>query len=127
MILPEYLETVFLAETPHGGWPQLFHIITAWNPGKILDEVTNKTADESLRTLLNREGSRCFRVTGCSPDLKHQEPGWGVAGLSRSRAVDIANEYQQNALFEISAGRINIVGCQSQTVQQVGIWAERCR
>jgi hypothetical protein len=32
MIHPEYLETVFLAETPPQGWPERFRIITAFNP-----------------------------------------------------------------------------------------------
>ena len=65
MILPEYLSTFFLAESPAGGWPESFHIITAHNPGIIVGAETNAAADEELRKELNRVGSRCFRITGC--------------------------------------------------------------
>ena len=102
MILPEYLQTVFLAQTPAGGWPSLFHIITGYNPGEFVGDEINAKADEALRKELNLAGSRCFRVIGCSPDLKHQEQGWGVAGQSEERALAIGRQYGQNAIFEVS-------------------------
>jgi len=125
MILSEYLSTFFLAESPGGGWPESFHIITAHNPGIIVGSEANTTADEELRKELNRVGSRCFRITGCSPDLKHREEGWGVAGLSREEALAIGRRYGQNAIFEITAGILSVIGCLSEESVRVDEWEKR--
>ncbi len=125
MILPEYLSTCFLAETPSGGWPHNFHIITAHNPGVIVGADINAKADEELRRELNLAGSRCFRITGCSPDLKHQEQGWGVAGLSEEKAIAIGRQYGQNAIFEVSAGMLSVIGCISGEKMRVENWEKR--
>jgi hypothetical protein len=125
MILHEYLQTVFLAQTPVGGWPALFHIITAYNPGKFVGDEINAKADEALRKELNLAGSRCFRITGCSPDLKHQEQGWGVAGLSLDMALELGRQYGQNAIFEVSGGVLSVIGCLSGERVRVESWEER--
>ena len=125
MILPEYLSTHFLADTPSGGWPQSFHIITAFNPGKIVGAEINAKADEELRKKLNIAGSRCFRITGASLDLKHQEQGWGVAGLSEERALGIGRRYGQNAIFEITTGVLSVIGCLSGEKVRVDNWDQR--
>jgi len=125
MILPEYLSTYFLADTPSGGWPQNFHIITAYNPGKMVGAEINAKADEALRKELNLAGSGCFRITGCSQDLKHREPGWGVAGLSDEEAVQIGRKYGQNAIFRIDEKSLFVIGCLSANRQEVGSWKER--
>jgi hypothetical protein len=125
MILPEYLSTIFQAEIPSGGWPKSFHIVTAHNPGKLLSDVENSMVDEELRKELNLIGSRCFRITGCSQDLKHREPGWGVAGLSDEEAVQIGRKYGQNAIFKIDEKSLFVIGCLSANRQEVGSWEER--
>lgn len=125
MILPEYLSTFFLAEVPSGGWPQHFHIITAHNPGIIVGVEINVKADEELCKELNLVGSSCFRITGCSPDLKHQEQGWGVAGLSEERAIAIGRQYGQNAIFEVTAGVLSVIGCLSGERISVDKWEQR--
>jgi hypothetical protein len=125
MILPEYLQTVFLAQTPVGGWPALFHVITAYNPGEFVADEINTKADEALRNELNLVGSSCFRITGCSPDLKHQEQGWGVAGLSEEKALAIGKQYGQNAIFEVTAGVLSVIGCLSGERIRIDIWEQR--
>jgi hypothetical protein len=125
MILPEYLQTVFLAQTPVGGWPSLFHVITAHNPGEFVGDEINTKADEALRKELNLAGSRCFRITGCSPDLKQQEQGWGVAGLSEERALAIGRQNGQNAIFEVSGGVLSVICCLSGERLRVDNWEKR--
>jgi hypothetical protein len=125
MIHPEYLETVFLAETQPLGWPERFHIITAFNPGVVVSNQVNSIADVQLRKELNNTGSRCFRVIGCSPDLKHQEQGWGVSGLSQEKAVELGSRYGQNAIFEVSDGFLSVIGCQSGNKIPVDEWQKR--
>jgi len=125
MILPEYLSTHFVTDTPSGGWPQRFYIITAYNPGKIVCAETNAKADEELRKELNIAGSRCLRITGVSLDLKHQEQGWGVAGLSEERALEIGIKYGQNAIFDVTAGVLSVIGCLSGERIRVDSWEKR--
>lgn len=125
MILPEYLQAVFLAQTPTGGWPRHFFIITAYNPAVIVGDDINAQADNKLRKELNEDGSRCFRITGCSPDLIHQEPGWGVSALSLERALELGCQYGQNAIFEISGGFISVIDCQSGEVLPIDEWENR--
>jgi len=59
MIHSEYLETVFLAETPPQGLPKRFYIITAFNPGAAVSDQVNSVADDQLRNDLNNTGPRC--------------------------------------------------------------------
>jgi hypothetical protein len=126
MILPEYLDTVFKATEPQEGWPGLFHIITAWNPGVSWSLDENNEANRKLLALLQPLGSP-FKVIGCSPCLKYQEDGFGVTGLSREQAVEIGSQYGQNAIFEISEDLISVIGCVSGEVQVVGLWSGRLR
>lgn len=91
----------------------------------ILGAGINAAADETLRKELNLAGSRCFRITGCSPELQHQEPGWGVAGLSGEQALAIGRMYGQNAIFEVAAGVLSVIGCHSRERIKVGNWEER--
>jgi hypothetical protein len=85
----------------------------------------NAKADEALRKELNLAGSRCFRITGTSLDLKRQEQGWGVAGLSEERALGIGRRYGQNAIFEISTGVLSVIGCLSGERVRVDNWDQR--
>ena len=125
MILPEYLTTVFLANLPEGGWPKSFHVITAFNPGRLISEDMNARADEELRRELNLAGRRCFRITGYTPDLRHQEPSWGVAGLSEPSALAIGRRYGQNAIFEVVYDVLSVIGCLSGERMRAGAWKER--
>jgi hypothetical protein len=125
MILAEYLTTVFLAASPKGGWPRHFHIITAHNPGEIVAEEVNAEADGRLREELDRISGRCFRITGCSPNLFHREAGWGAEGLTGDEAAAIARMFGQNALFEIKEGVLTAVGCLSGERVTLGPWQSR--
>ena len=51
MIIPEYLETVFIGTPPATGWPSDFHVITALNLKRIVPEPHHQEADARLRAL----------------------------------------------------------------------------
>jgi hypothetical protein len=125
MILEEYLTTVFLASAPDGGWPHHFHIITACNPGKMMSDDANARADEELSKELNLAGTLSFRITGFSPDLSHQEPSWGISGLSKEKALAIGKRYGQNAIFEVVFDVLSVIGCLSGERISAGAWKER--
>jgi Protein of unknown function (DUF3293) len=127
MILPEYLETVFIGKPPGGGWPSDFHIITAWNPKRIVSEAQNHEADARLRTLLEQEQFPHFPITGCSADLVHREASWGIIGVPSERAIQIGREYGQNALIEIIEGEAFIVSCETPERQSIGQFQTRVK
>ena len=104
-----------------------FHIITAWNPKRILSEQENRQADVRLRTQLEQEQLEHFRVTGCSADLTHQEAGWGIVGISLDRANEIGLQYGQNAIVAIIAGEAFIVNCETPERQSIGRLLERLK
>jgi hypothetical protein len=120
MILPEYLETVFIGTPPVGGWPSDFHIITAWNPKRIVSEAQNQEADARLRTQLEQEQIAHFPITGCSADLVHREASWAIVGISLERAIEIGRHYVQNAIFEVLNGEAFVVSCETPESQSIG-------
>ena len=120
MILPEYLETVFIGTPPVAGWPSDFHIITAFNPKKILPEAENHAADARLLTQLEQEQIAHFRISGCSADLAHQEASWAIVGISLERAIEIGRRYVQNAIFEVLNGEAFVVSCDTLDRQSIG-------
>ena len=126
-ILPEYLETVFIGVPPIAGWPADFHIITAFNPKKILPEPENLAADTRLRTQLEQDQIAHFRIIGCSADLAHQEASWGVVGISLGRAIEIGRQYGQNAIFEVRDGEVFVVSCETLERQPIGQFEERLK
>ena len=127
MILPEYLETVFIGTPPVGGWPSDFHIITAFNPKKILPEPENLAADTRLRTQLEQEQIAHFRISGCSADLAHQELSWAIVGISLERAIEIGRHYVQNAVFEVLNGEAFVVSCDTLERQSIGRFQKRLK
>ena len=127
MILLEYLETVFYGPVPAAGWPSDFHVITAYNPKKILTEQENHIADTRLRTQLEQEQVAHFRITGCSADFTHQEASWGVVGISLGRAIEIGRQYGQNAIFEVLNGEVFVVNCDTLERRSIGLFQERLK
>ena len=124
-ILPEYLETVFCAEPAPVEIFVNFHIITAFNPKKILTEQENHIADTRLRTQLEQDQIAHFRIIGCSADFTHQEASWGVVGISLGRAIEIGRQYGQNAIFEVLNGEVFVVNCDTLERRSIGLFQER--
>jgi hypothetical protein len=125
MILPEYRETVFIGTPPVAGWPADFHIITAWNPKRIIPEPENHAADARLRTQLEQEQIVHFRITGGSADLAHHEASWAIVGISSDRAIQIGRQYCQNAIFEVLNGEALVVSCDNLERQSIGQFQQR--
>ncbi len=107
---PLFFQTVFLGDKPESGWPDDFTIVTACNPigSRDASEADNQTMDARLHHTLVERGFQPFRVTGGSPDLKHQEPGWGFVGADLTTAAEISAQFKQEAFFRIESGRVFI-------------------
>jgi hypothetical protein len=124
---PEYLSTVFRLEDPAGPMPREFAIITAWNPGgTTLDDAANGIADEVLHRELLDLGLAPFRVTGCSPDLSHREPGWAVA-VSKVEAIALGRRHRQLAIWQVRSDDLWLVDCSTGEEERVAAFSGRIR
>ena len=115
---PAYHQTVF--EYIPTGKPTDFWVITAYNPdGKTADAGDNISADSNLREEIVSLGLVPFRVIGRSPDSSHAEPGWGFP-CDETSALEIGRRYRQEAVFHFTAGRIELVDCESGSHESLG-------
>jgi hypothetical protein len=106
---PEFKKTVFRFEA-RVDW-KAYAIVTAYNPlGSKASPKENATQDSRLQEELESRGIRPVRVYGCSPDGKHQEPGW-AAPLSREDAIVLGTEFRQDAIFYVTGKIVCLVSC----------------
>lgn len=120
---PGYHNVRFCAELPAAGLPAAFGIVTACNPdGRTVTDEENLQATETLRSALTADGHFFFPVTGGSPDLAHREPGFGVLFKSPEQAVSWGQRYQQEAVFWIKEGSVQLVPCDGSSSVELGAW-----
>lgn len=116
-----YRTAVFLEERPDGD----FVIVTAWDPpGRPRGDVANRRLDAELREALRAAGAEPRRMTGCSPDLAHREPGWAAA-VPVATALEVARRFDQAALYAVAAGRLLLVWCHDGSAEDLGDAAGR--
>ena len=127
-----YAATVFLADRPAGGWPEVFAVVTAENPpvppGErelSWDEVQRRMHELSFR--LRRDGHNAFPVIGASPDLSHQERGEGVPTTDLAYIARLASAYGQWGFFWIQQGEVYICCDASGKGWHIGDWEEKLR
>lgn len=121
----EYHNAHFLVTKPASGWPNAFAIITAYNPKgtKKATAEENLIAHEKLRRELTEHES--FDAIGCSPDLKHQEPGYAVVLASIEEAIHCGQCHHQDAIFWIEQDSLILICCNCPTRLPIGSWEER--
>lgn len=128
MVIPqEYLTTVFLLPGGFTAFPESFAVITAWNP---MDRPTtrkeNELADESLRRSLELRQLPYLRVTGCSPDLSHREPGWGVR-IKKEEAIRLGKRFDQRAIWWVTGDDLVVIHCEDGSEEPAGSFRSRIR
>jgi hypothetical protein len=122
---PAYFRTVFLVGEAVPVWSERFAIITAYaTTGETWTEERNQAADEKLRDRLSAFGLSPLRVTGCSPDLRHQEPGWAVE-TNLFQALALGREFLQDAIYWVEGDRLGVVSCHTGKVVSVGTFRQR--
>jgi hypothetical protein len=120
---PGYANVRFQAELPQAGLPASFGVITSCNPdGKTAPTKQNQQATETLRSTLTAENHFFFPVTGGSPDFSHAEPGFGVLFKSPEEAVSWGRRFQQEAVFWIKEGSVQLVPCDGTAPIELGSW-----
>lgn len=109
-----------------GRIPPRFAVVTAHNPrGHLFSPAANRKLDVALRRRLDALGLRRFRVTGGSADGRHREAGWGVIVPSPAAARRLSAEFDQNAFYWISGGRIYLGSSAGGALKRAGSWAAR--
>ena len=122
---PEYFRTVFLLDVPRAAPPSRFAIVTAWNPmDEVIPHALNQARDRQLQRMLETLDPQLCRITGCSPDLVHREPGWGFRA-DLETALAIAREFRQRALWWVENDRLNLVSCGDPAPQPMGSFRAR--
>jgi hypothetical protein len=116
-----------VADRPAAGWSDRFAIVTARNPvrNRHATADANARANASLLAELLAAGRRPFPVTGASPDLRHQEAGWGFACESPAEAAESAAAFDQDAFFWVESGEIFLATDGSGYGWPVAPWRER--
>ena len=128
MVIPqEYLTTVFQIPGAFTAFPASFAIITAWNPmDRPATRRENDLADEALRRSLELRQLPYLRVTGCSPDFSHREPGWG-ARLSKEDAIRLGKRFGQRAIWWVENDELILVMCEDGNETPLGSFQLRVR
>ena len=97
------------------GWGDPFAIITAFDPrGKNLSTAENEKRERDLDKRLRSTGYRFVHVDCCSPDRSHCECSVAVL-MAQDKAIDLARELEQVAIFWFDGRRFWIIGALVET------------
>ncbi len=98
-----------------GGLGQPFAIMTAFDPrGENLSPAENEKRTQELDTRLRSSKYRFEKVDCCSPDRSHCECSFAVV-MPQERALDLAREMEQVAIFWFDGSRFWILGALVET------------
>jgi hypothetical protein len=93
------------------------YVITAWNPaGEHLSDAANHAAHNKMLELLR--GTEpvgnpllILDAIGRARSGSHYEASVAIHGIARTSAVNIGQELRQDAIFEITTDRTQVVPC----------------
>lgn len=92
------------------GFRQNFAILTAHDPcGRDLSADENQERQARLESELARDGIHFVRVDACSTDREHCECSLAI-DIAQDRAVAIAIEYEQMAIFWYDGDSVWLIG-----------------
>jgi hypothetical protein len=104
-----------IAALKAGGLGQPFAIMTAFDPhGENLSPSENEKRMRELDEGLRASGYSFVRVDCCSPDRSHCESSVAVV-MPQEKAIDLARELEQVAIFWFDGSRFWILGGLAET------------
>jgi len=104
-----------LAQMRAAGLGEPFAIMTAFDPeGRNLSEAENERRKQELDRRLSATGYPFVQVDCCSPDRSHCECSVAVT-MPQEKALDLAREMQQVAIFWFDGKRFWILGALVET------------
>jgi hypothetical protein len=99
-----------LAKLDAAGFDRPFAVMTAFDPrGRDLSPAENEKRRRDLDRRLTADGYRFANVDACSPDRSHCECSVAVV-MPQEKAVDLARELEQVAMFWFDGKRFWIIG-----------------
>lgn len=104
-----------LSRLAAAGFGKPFAIITAYDPdGESLSAGENERRSRDLERGLAKGGHKFTSVDCCSPDRSHCERSVAVV-MPQEKAIDLARELEQVAIFWFDGQRFWIVGAVVET------------
>ena len=104
-----------LAKLDAAGFGEPFAVLTAFDPhGRDLSTVENEKRRRELDRRLTVDGYRFVHVDACSPDRSHCERSVAVV-MPQEKAIDLAREMEQVAIFWFDGTRFWILGVVVET------------
>jgi hypothetical protein len=104
-----------LAQMRAAGLGEPFAIMTAFDPeGRNLSAAENERRKQELDRRLSATGYPFVQVDCCSPDRRHCECSVAVT-IPQEKALDLAREMQQVAIFWFDGKRFWILGALVET------------
>ena len=123
----KYFDTLFHSLSITGRIPKTFAILTAYNPmDQMYCKTENDRRNQELLHILQGSWSDIATVTGCSPDLSHQEPGF-LLQCSQEDALVLAKTFDQRAFFWVTDDRLEMIECASGASYSAGSFRARIR
>lgn len=123
---PLYREACFRSPVPLSELPLSFGIVTACNPfGRVISPEANQERTHRLKQRLDSLGWPHFPVTGGDRDGHHLEPGFGIAGGDQESIVRLGAHFEQDAVFWVSGGKLELVPCGPGETEILGDLATR--
>jgi hypothetical protein len=104
-----------IADLTAAGLGQPFAVLTAFDPGgRDLSRAENESRRRELDARLTAEGYEFAHVDACSPDRAHCECSFAVV-MPQKKAIELARELEQVAIFWFDGGRFCILGVLVET------------
>ncbi|MDW3096182.1 MAG: DUF3293 domain-containing protein [Gammaproteobacteria bacterium] len=95
------------------------HIITAYNPfDQIFSFYENRCRNELLLVDIKNHSAEIKPVIVSSPNHDWQDESFAVHGISREQACDLAQSYDQRAIFELNHNQLIVVAVNSYQVKR---------
>ncbi|MGD9793075.1 MAG: DUF3293 domain-containing protein [Acidimicrobiia bacterium] len=105
-------------------WPfgEIIHVLTAWAPrGAERTDAVNIAANADLAAQIIRSGGGIVPAKGIARSTAYVgEPGWLAWGLTRERALELGQQFVQDAIYEMDASNIRILDCSGDAVSGQG-------
>ncbi len=90
------------------------HIITACNPfGNVLTSDENSLRNHSLQEYIEKLNFEFKPVNGRSPNGDWQENSFAIYGFTRSQACQLAQAFDQRAIFELTEKELLVIDANS--------------
>ena len=86
-------------------------VITAYNPGRAVEVAVNEAAHARLVALLVDRGIDWLPATGRSRDGSWEEPSVALPTISEREAIEIARDFDQDAIFSWDGRSLRVVPC----------------